>query len=341
VSSGRAEPSDPALSVVISTLGNYALLERVLHGYSAQEAEPGSFEVVVAMDAADPEPDAVDAAIGKRAYPVRRITGLEPGLSANRNAGRRNARGQLVLFTDNDTIPAPTLVSEHLRWHAREPAEEGAVLGHVRWASELEVTPFMRWLDTGIQFTYAHVEPGEVGWGAFSGANVSLKRAFAERVGDFDQEHFPYGYEDTDWAYRASKLGMRLFYNRDAVVDHVRPMTLDFWTKRVRRVAAAEHTFTRVHPEREPWFHGKFTEAMQRPPASRLSERLARFVRPGTPWLGPRVWSNLDAYYKQALAPHFLAAWSEAERSGGRQGQPDLSEFSVESSSGSEPGGPK
>jgi GT2 family glycosyltransferase len=322
-------------------LGNYGVLERVLDGYAQQDAPAGSFEVVVVMDAADPDPAAVDRAIGERSYPVRRVTGPVPGLSANRNAGRREARGRLVLFTDNDTIPVPSLVSEHLRWHEREPADECTVLGLVRWSSELDVTPFMRWLDTGIQFAYAHLEPGEVGWGAFSGANVSVKRAFAERVGDFDQERFPYGYEDIDWAYRASKLGMRVFYNRDAVVDHLRPMTLEFWKKRVRRVAVAEHTFIQVHPEREPWFHGLFTEAMRKPRARGWGERLARFVGPDAPRPGWRVWANLDLYYKQALAPHFLAAWEEARRSERRPAQPDLSEFEPESSAGSDPAGPK
>lgn len=329
------------LSVVISTLGNYEVLERVLDGYSEQDAEPGSFEVVVAMDAADPEPAAVDCAIGERPYPVRRITGAAPGLSANRNAGRRAARGTLVLFTDNDTIPVPELVSEHLRWHEREPGEECGVVGHVRWAPELDVTPFMRWLDRSIQFAYAYLEPGETGWGAFAGANVSLKRAFVERVGDFDQERFPYGYEDMDWAYRASKLGLRLFYNADAIVDHLRPMTLEFWKKRVRRVAASERMFTALYPERPPWFHELFTDAMAKPRSRGRSERLARFVPPRVPWLGPRVWENLDVYYRQALAPHFLRAWDEAEATGGRPAQPDLSEFELESSAGSEPGGPK
>ena len=338
---GPGESSDPTLSIVISTLGNYEVLERVLDGYGRQDAAPGSFEVVVAMDRADPEPAAVDKAIADRAYPVRRIAGATPGLSANRNAGWRAARGRLVMFTDNDTIPLPDLVSNHLRWHEREPDEECGVLGHVRWAPELDVTPFMRWLDTGIQFNYANLDAGEVPWGAFAGANVSLKRGFVERVGDFDQERFPYGYEDTDWAYRASKLGMRLFYNPDAIVDHLRPMTLEFWKKRARRVATSELQFTRTHPEMPPWFHRVFSDAIARPPARGRSERLARFVPRRVPWLGPKVWDNLDVYYKQALAPHFLSAWEDAAAGNGSGAQPDLSEFEPDSSAGSEPGGPK
>lgn len=333
--------TEPELSVVISTFGNYDVLERVLDGYSCQDATPGSFEVVVVADAADPDLDAVERAIGERPYPVRRISGTMPGLSANRDAGWRAARSPLVLFTDNDTIPVRRLVSEHLRWHARHDGEEMGVLGHVRWARELDVTTFMRWLDTGIQFNFANLEPGEVPWGAFAGANVSLKRAFVERVGDFDQEHFPYGYEDTDWAYRASKLGMRLFYNRRAVVDHLRPMTLEFWKKRARRVAAAEYQFTQLHPELTPWFHRVFTDVKEMPPARGRAIKVARFVPRRTPWIGPRVWKMVDIAYKQAVAPHFLAAWDEAAAGGQASAAPDLSEFDSANSGGSRPGGPK
>jgi GT2 family glycosyltransferase len=332
----------PDLSVVISTLGNYATLERVLDGYSRQSAPAGSFEVVIVMDAAEEQPDAVERAIGTREFPLRRISGPEPGLSANRNAGWREARAPLVLFTDNDTIPVRRLVSEHLRWHERYPQEEVGVLGHVRWARELDVTPFMRWLDTGIQFNYGNLKGlTEIPWGGFAGANSSLKRSFIERVGDFDQEHFPYGYEDTDWAYRASKLGFRMVYAPRAVVDHLRPMTLEFWKKRARRVAMSEHQFTRMHPEQPPWFHRLFTDAMKRPPARGRGIKLAPYVPRGVPVIGPRVWRSVDIAYKQALAPYFMAAWDEAEAGGGGPAQPDLSEFASESSAGgAEPSGP-
>jgi GT2 family glycosyltransferase len=330
----------PKITVIISTLGNYPTLQRVLDGYSHQKAPRASFDVLVVTDAADPQPDAVERAIGVRPFPVRRITGPVPGLSANRNAGMRAADAPLILLTDNDTIPVPRLISEHLRWHARYPEEECGVLGRVRWARELEVTTFMRWLDTGIQFDFANIKGVEAGWGRFVGANVSLKRSFASRVGDFDQEHFPYGYEDTDWAYRAGKLGFRLFYNRRAVVDHVRPMTLEFWKKRARRVAVAEHTFLRVHPEMAPWFHGLFSEAAAKPAVRGRGVGLAPFVPRRVPWLGARVWQSIDTFYKQTLAPNFLSAWDEADKGGDRVAQPDLSEFDSESTLGAEPGGP-
>ena len=331
----------PQLSVVLSTLGNYDVLRRVLDGYSGQDAPAQSFELLVVADLADLHPDAVEAAIGERAYPVRRLTGHVAGLSANRNTGWRAARTPLVLFTDNDTIPVPGLISEHLAWHRSHPGEELGVLGHVRWAPELRVTPFMRWLDRGIQFDFAGIDGTEAGWGRFYGANASVKKSLLEKVGGFDEEGLPYGYEDLDWSYRASGLGFRPVYARRAVVDHLRhDMTLEFWKKRVRRIAVAERQFTRLHPEIRPWFFELFGQAVRQPPVRGRGVRLAPVVPPWVPWLGPRVWSATDLAYRQALAPHFLEAWEEAGAAGAGRAQPDLSELEG-SSAGSSPGGPK
>ncbi len=316
----------PRLSVVLSTLGNHAGLARVLDGYGSQEAEPGSFELLVVADRAEPDPAAVEAAIGDRDYPVRLLRGGIPGLSANRNAGWRAAEAPLVLFTDNDTVPEPRLVAEHLAWHAREPASEVAVLGHVRWAREVRVTPFMHWLDHGMQFDYPAIDGPEAGWGRFYGANVSIKRELAERVGGFDEERLPYGYEDLDFGYRANALGLRLLYNADAVVQHLRAYDLPFYKRRVRRLAHAEHRFVAKHPELEPWFFRMFSHAARLRRASGRGRYLIRIVDRSTPLVGARAWRSADLYYRQELAPDFLAAWEEAE---------------AESPFGSPPGGPK
>jgi GT2 family glycosyltransferase len=301
------------LSVVLSTLGNYSLLERVLDGFAEQSAALDSFELLVVMDRADPEPARVDAAIGTRPYRVRRLTGARPGLSANRNVGWRAAAAPIVLFTDNDTIPARELAAEHLEWHRDNPAEEVAVVGHVRWAPELKLTPFMRWLDEGVQFDYGSIPGTEASWAHLYGANSSLKRSFVERVGGFDEARLPYLYDDLDFAYRANKVGLRVLYNRRALVDHMRPdMTLEFWKQKVRRVAAAERQFVTIHPELKPWFHERFSECARQPRARGRGAKLAPFVPEWVPWLGPRVWASARTFYGQELAPHFLDAWDEA-----------------------------
>jgi glycosyltransferase involved in cell wall biosynthesis len=186
----------PSLSIVLSTLGNYPVLKKVLDGYDRQTAAPGSFELLVVADRKEPDLDAVDAAIGERSYPVRRLVGSVPGLSANRNTGWQAARAPVVLFTDNDTIPVPRLVAEHIALHERHPEDHVAVVGHVRWAKGIRVTPFMRWLDDGVQFQFGTLDGDEASWAHLYGANSSIKRSFLQRVGGYDEERLPYLYED-------------------------------------------------------------------------------------------------------------------------------------------------
>lgn len=299
----------PQITVVVSTLGNYEGLDRVLDRLEIQTIGSSSFEVVVAMDCADPDPSAVDRSIGRRPYDVNRITGHRPGLSANRNAALTHANAPLILYTDNDTLGEPELIKQHLEWHERFPDPRTGVLGHVRWAREVKVTPFMRWLDQGIQFDYPNIKGIEAGWGRFYGANVSVKRTLVEEVGGFDEERLPYLYDDLDFGYRASKLGFRLVYNRRAVVEHLREMDLEFWRSKVDRLARVEKEFVAKHPEIEPYFFNLFSAAQDAPKASGRGRALTRFVPKGFPLLGSRAWRSADMYFRQQIAPTFLEAW--------------------------------
>jgi hypothetical protein len=248
-----------------------------------------------------------------------------------------------VLFTDNDTIPVPRLVSEHLATHAQHPEREVAVAGHVRWARGIEVTPFMRWLDRGVQFDYGSLRGEEGTWAHLYGANSSIKRSMLELVGGYDEERLPYLYEDLDWGYRAREHGLRVIYNRRAIVDHWRPMTVEVWQKRAPMLAATEWQFCRMHPDIEPHFHAMFSDAMAHPPAGRRARELARWVPRWVPWLGRIVWSRASLQWRQQIAPHFLAAWEAAASGAGASVQPDVEALLSERGThpgGSPPGGP-
>ncbi len=304
----------PALSIVIPTLGRQHLLSRVLDRLGRQTGA-GDFEVLVVADAQERDLDALDAVVAARSFHVRRIAAGRAGASAARNAGWRAASAPVVLFLDDDVLPEPSLVAEHLDWHGRYPDEHIGVLGRVRWADELRVTTFMRWLELGIQFDYPRIVGIEAGWGRFYTANASVKRALIERAGGFEEERLPFGYEDLDLARRMEPLGFHLLYNRAAVAEHVHEMDLDYWRRRVARIAVSEREFVKIHPDVPPYFFDMFRVAAASPPARGRGLRLARWVPKSLPWLGPRVWGSVDAFYRQALAAPFLAAWhSAAER---------------------------
>jgi GT2 family glycosyltransferase len=199
------------------------------------------------------------------------------------------------------------------------------VVGPVRWAKDVKTTPFMRWLERGIQFDFGSISGDQASWAHLYGANCSMKRDLLEAVGGYDEENLPYGYEDLELGYRARAHGLRVLYNRRAAVDHVRhDMTLDFWRKRIRRAAVAERRFVSLHPELTPHLHTLFTSALSHPPARGRGARLARFVPPRLPLVGRRVWGPAELYWQQQLAPEFLDAWEQAATDG--PAPPDLGE---------------
>ncbi len=299
--------------MVIPTLGRQAKLERALEHLAALTDE--GFEVIVVSDALDPDP----AATAGRSLGVagwRHLKAARPGASAARNAGWRASRAPVILFLDDDILADRGLVDEHLAGHAAEPDERTCVLGDVRWARGVRVTPFMRWLDErGLQFDYAGLSDGQdAGWGRLYTANVSIKRSLLDRLGGFDEEAFPYLYEDLDLARRADDAGgLVVRYRRAASAQHLGASTLSDWLSRVERLAAAERAFVARYPDVSPHFHDIFTRVAREPAARGRGRYLTGLVPRATPVVGARVWASADAASAQALAAPFLAAWDGLE----------------------------
>jgi GT2 family glycosyltransferase len=299
------------VSIVIPTLGRPAQLRRVLDHLDRQTAPASAFEVIVVADAKEERWDELDAAVAGRGYATRRLQASRPGASAARNVGWRAAQAPIILFTDDDVFAEPQFVAEHLAWHERWPDPEVGILGRLRWADELEVTPFMRWVERGIHFDFGGIEGVDAGWGRFYTANASVKRDLVARVDGFDED-IPFLYEDLDMAKRMLAHGFRLHYNPDAVAEHLHPMSLETWKERVRRIAVSERAFVARHPDVPPYFHDLFARKLAAPPAKGRGARLVRFVSPETPVVGKRVWRSADAVWSQELGVHFMEAWEAA-----------------------------
>lgn len=300
------------VSIVIPTLGRPASINDVLAALDHQKPPLQAAEVLVVLDAESRSLPPEESA-GWSAQ-VRVLRAGTTGASAARNTGWRAAKGPIILFLDDDIVPGRQLVAEHLAWHNRHPRAEVGVLGLVRWSPQARVTPFMRWLEQGIQFDYGTIQHEEVGWQRFYSCNVSVKREMLERVGGFDEQRFPFGYEDLELAKRMSAHGFKLLYNPVAVAEHLKTETLESWRRNLRRIAQAERRFTQLYPEVRPYFYERFRVALEAAPARGRSARLARFVHPGLPWLGKFVWRSFDLVCSQALAPEFMAEWEAAAR---------------------------
>ena len=236
-------------SVVIPTFRRPETLFPVLDALGRQ-ADPPEFEVVVVDDGSGDDTPARLAAYSP-AYPFRFFSQSNGGPASARNRGVREARGRIVLFLGDDTVPEPPLLAVHGKAHAEKRPYPVAVLGYTTWPQELRVSPFLHQINEyGLQFGYGLIrDPEQVPFNFFYTSNVSLPRELLLEAGLFDTS-FPHAaWEDIEVAYRLMQRGMRMLYRPEAVARHHHDITFASFRRRQEKAGEAAAIFYRKHPE--------------------------------------------------------------------------------------------
>jgi glycosyltransferase involved in cell wall biosynthesis len=235
-----------SLTVIIPTYNRRDLLAKALAGYLTQSSPQLIHELLVVDDGStdDTESTVVDFA-ARAPFPVRYLRQANKGPAAARNFGIREAQSSLLLFTDSDIIPERNLVEQHIEWHRKNPQISTAVLGYVTWSPEVKATPFMRWYgEEGALFAYRRFRGRrEIDFFYLYTCNLSLKTAFLQNCGQFDEEFKRACWEDTELSFRLHKSGLRLLYNAQAVAFHHQSFTFDEACRKALSNSAARELF--------------------------------------------------------------------------------------------------
>jgi len=242
-----------SLSVVIPTKDRAGALARTLDALQAQEAGDASLEVVVVDNGSSDGTLEQVRARGGAGVAIHLLEQPEGGPAAARNAGVAAASGELLLFLGDDTEPEDRgLLRAHLDLHAGRPEPTYGVLGRITWTPHRPVTPFMRWLENGgPQFHYCDLAPGPVDAASyFYSSHASVKRAFLERVGGFDERFPTAAVEDTELGVRLADAGFELDYHPELLVLHDHPTTPEQSLRRSIAVGRSAALYNRLRPDR-------------------------------------------------------------------------------------------
>ena len=241
----RWEPQ--RVSVVMPSYNRGETLLRVLTAFETQTLPHDRFEVFVVDDGStDDTLDRLAAYRGRCPYTLTLLQQANRGPAAARNAGLRQAGGDIVIFVDDDCIPTPSLLAEHVASHEVEGL---AVIGRITWRPDLPITPFMRYIEADM-FAYFNITvPFDAPFACFYTGNASVHRGSALAVGGFDEDFPRAMHEDIDFAYRLRRQGVRIVFNPHALVLHDR--TADFLpTLEHQRIKGREiMRFLVKHPE--------------------------------------------------------------------------------------------
>ncbi|MGY3041525.1 GT2 family glycosyltransferase [Rhodanobacter sp. TND4EL1] len=212
----------PQVSIIIPVHGKLAYTLACLRSLQRYGAE-AAFEVIVVDDASPDDSAATLAQVGGLRL-LRNASNL--GFVDSCNAGAAAARGEFLLFLNNDTQVTPGWLDALLRCfvdHA-DCGIAGSKLvypdGRLQEAGALVFADGSCW-NTGRfepRDTPAFQYRREVDY--VSGAALLIRREIFRRVGAFDARYAPAYYEDCDLAFAVRDFGLRVYFEPASTVIH-------------------------------------------------------------------------------------------------------------------------
>lgn len=226
-------------TIQLCTYNRAHLLERVLDACFEQTAPANSYEVVLVNDgSSDSTPDVIARARARATCRFEVIDQQNSGLAKGRNAGIARASGERIIFIDDDVLPLPNFVEEHLRSHDAHP--KAIVRGGAINVESFDDLPPPVWKLKDYSGNY------------FWTTNVSVPLVTIRAIGGFNETFSEYGWEDIDVGLRLRFGGVKAVFNPKALVYHwkPRPRTGDV-PKMIRQAGAQARTavqLAHLHP---------------------------------------------------------------------------------------------
>jgi GT2 family glycosyltransferase len=276
----RLPAEAPLVSIIIPTRDRLDLLRPCVDSVLRSAAHyPGAIEVlIVDNDSAEP---ATAAWLAEATDPRVRVLSFRGAFnwSAINNSAAREARGEVLIFLNNDTVvltqdwcgeltanalrPDVGAVGARLLYADGTLQHAGVVLGVEGVAGHDSVGEAP---EEGGYFGRSHLQRSAL---AVTGACLATRREVFERSGGFDATHLKVAFNDVDYCLRLRDTGYRIVYNPFAVLYHFESKSrgLDLSEAKLARRRAEAATFRgrwRLIVDTDPFYNPHF-ERFARP----------------------------------------------------------------------------
>ena len=239
----------PRFSVIIPTYQRRDLVVANVTALQHQDFR-GGFEVIVVVDGST---DGTAAALRALSMPFRLAVLEQPnaGSAAARNRGAQVAKGELLMFLDDDMEAHPRLLAEHECCHG-EGAD--AVLGHI--PSHPQSPPGL--LGDGVRSwaearTKRLSQPGaQLSLEDILTGQLSVGRELFQRLNGFDtgfRQEITSSNEDLDFGQRLLKAGCHVVFNANAISWQNYIVTPHQYLRQWREAGRADVRLARKHPD--------------------------------------------------------------------------------------------
>jgi GT2 family glycosyltransferase len=259
----------PKVSIIVPTFERRASLGRLLQALREQRYPADRFEVIVVDDGSS------DGTLrwlrsATTTFDLRVLTQVHAGPAAARNRGVAEASGELILFLDDDVVPAADLVATHVEAHRASAAS--VVIGPMLPPEEWKRPAWIRWEEQKLLHQYRSMALGRYPctYRQFFTANASLPRERFLSAGGFDAR-FDRA-EDVELGFRLHTLGMGFVFEPLARVWHYPGRSFASWRRTPYRYGHADVVMER--DKGVPALQHAFAEFRYRKRLTRLVARL-------------------------------------------------------------------
>jgi glycosyltransferase involved in cell wall biosynthesis len=207
-------------TVIIPTFNRKDVFMRTLEALAQVDYPADRWEVVVVDDGStDGTAAAISGWAADHSLQIVCLTQSNAGPAVARNRGGNQARGDALIFIDNDIEVPPRFIRDHLETLASHPG--CWVVGRIVHPAHLRKTPFGRYRDDAWEsFHAAHLPDRISPTPGMTAANLSMPRKDFLYLGGFDSSFTIASCEDWELGLRARLRGIGVVYHPGIIGLH-------------------------------------------------------------------------------------------------------------------------
>ena len=215
-------PAGTLITVSICTRNRANFLQRAVESVLPQMTN--ETELLIVDNASTDDTATVTAQLAAANSRLTVCCESEIGVSAARNTALKKARGQYVLFLDDDATAEPGWLAAYQRFLSAPPSDRIAVVGGAVFP-EYEVPP-PKWIDPQRKLDLCQSPKRFPYRASLAEGNSAYRRSVAMEVGMFDTRLGPKGEvrgyrEGGDINLRLQDAGYEIWWLPDAAIRHV------------------------------------------------------------------------------------------------------------------------
>ena len=207
------------ISVIIPTWKRAYELNEVCKGLCLQTFKASEFEVIICDSKSNDQTQKIVDSY-KEKINIIIIHSKINAQSIKRNDGAKLAKGDILIFLDDDVIPTSSLLETYFKMH--QSYKNKVLLGLSLFSKKKEKdSNFIKYRNYRSKRVLSFSE--DVPSNNFVSMNFSIKKSDFYKIGMFDEEFINYGGEDHDFPCRMEKLGFKSIMIPEAKSEHIEP----------------------------------------------------------------------------------------------------------------------